>query len=80
MFKKYLGLWIYLALVAVVCTVAITWMILNPPPPPEPGVLLPCVTEDSDNCWWDATEHGNGEGLSFVVIDGKVTYLAPKGH
>jgi hypothetical protein len=48
--------------------------------PPEPGILLPCVTEDSDNCWWDATEHGNGEGLSFVVIDGKVTYLAPKGH
>lgn len=44
---------------------------------PNPPALPACETEDSDNCWWDATEHGNGEGLSFVVIEGEVTYLAP---
>lgn len=80
MFKKYLGLWIYLALIAFVCATAIIYTVNTPTPEPKPGILLPCVTEDSDNCWWDATEHGNGEGLSFVVIDGKVTYLAPKGR
>lgn len=62
-----------------------------PPPPPvvvvappapvvtqpaEPfGNLPPCPTEDSDNCYWDATERGNGEGRSFYVVDGEVTYL-----
>ncbi len=35
--------------------------------------LPPCVTEDSDNCFWDAAR-GNGEGLSFVIIDGIATY------
>jgi hypothetical protein len=78
--KKYALLWAYLGSVAVLFGVAIVYMILNPAPEPKPGILLPCPTEDSDNCWWDATEHGNGEGLSFVVIDGKVTYLAPKGR
>ena len=43
-----------------------------------PDVLLPCATEDSDNCWWDGGE--NGEGLSFVVIDGEITYLLPQGR
>jgi len=39
------------------------------------GPLLPeCETEDSDNCAWDATVQGNGQGRSFYVIDGKVTY------
>lgn len=28
--------------------------------------LPACRTEDSTNCWWDATVHGNGEGHSFV--------------
>lgn len=31
-----------------------------------------CATEDSDNCYWDAERHGNGEGLSFVSIDGEI--------
>jgi hypothetical protein len=39
------------------------------------GVGLPaCVSEDSDNCYWDAQEQGNGEGRSFSVVDGVVTY------
>lgn len=37
-------------------------------------VLMPCDTEDSDNCYWDAEQQGNGEGKSFVVLDGKVYY------
>lgn len=37
--------------------------------------LIPCPTEDSDNCYWDADIQGNGEGTSFVTLDG-VTYYA----
>ena len=37
--------------------------------------LAPCVTEDSDNCYWLADESGNLEGRSFVTIDGEVFYL-----
>ena len=36
--------------------------------------LPACATEDSDNCYWDAEVQGNGEGQSFIVIDGEVTY------
>ncbi|AVR56880.1 hypothetical protein PBI_TRISCUIT_5 [Microbacterium phage Triscuit] len=38
------------------------------------GVLPPCATEDSDNCYWDASRQGNGEGRSFSIEDGVVTY------
>lgn len=38
--------------------------------PPLPA----CATEDSDNCYWDATTQGNGTGLSFTVVDGIVSY------
>lgn len=34
----------------------------------------PCPTEDSDNCHWDAATQGNGQGQSFTVTDGVVTY------
>ena len=30
-----------------------------------------CATEDSTNCFWHASEHGNGQGTSFVDINGK---------
>lgn len=33
--------------------------------------LPKCVTEDSDNCYWDGGK--NGKGKRFVTIDG-VTY------
>lgn len=36
--------------------------------------LPPCQSEDSDNCYWDAQTMGNGQGLSFEVRDGVVTY------
>lgn len=34
----------------------------------------PCATEDSTNCYWDADLAGNGEGRSFVDIDGTAYY------
>lgn len=37
-------------------------------------VIPACQTEDSDNCRWDAEVQGNGEGRSFTVTDGTVTY------
>jgi hypothetical protein len=38
--------------------------------------LPPCVEEDSVqiDCYWDASERGNGEGLDFIVIGGILTY------
>lgn len=36
--------------------------------------LPACITEDSDNCYWDAQTMGNGKGRSFTVINGEVTY------
>lgn len=32
--------------------------------------MTPCVTEDSENCYWDATTMGNGVGTSFVNVNG----------
>lgn len=37
--------------------------------------LPPCPTEDSDNCIWLASEHGNGQGQSFYTIMGETTYF-----
>lgn len=45
--------------------------------PAQAAEILPaCQTEDEAGfCYWDASERGNGEGVSFYVIDGLVTYL-----
>jgi len=42
---------------------------------PNPVILEPCPTEDSDNCFWDARHMGNGIGESFYVINGVVTSI-----
>jgi hypothetical protein len=39
--------------------------------------LVPCPTEDSHNCYWDASRMGNGTGTSFIDWNG-VTYYASK--
>lgn len=40
-----------------------------------------CSTEDSTNCYWDATVQGNGLGQSFVDINGTAHYIAvPENH
>lgn len=31
-------------------------------------ILPPCATEDSNQCTWDASVQGNGQGTSFVAI------------
>lgn len=54
----------------------------TPSPAPDPApidpapeaTLPPCEYEDSDNCFWDASERGNGYGCDFVTIDGVTTY------
>ncbi len=42
----------------------------------ETLTLEPCKTEDQvkPDCYWDASDRGNGEGADFVVIDGWVYY------
>lgn len=37
--------------------------------------LVACEFEDSTNCVWNAQEQGNGEGNSFVDIDGTAFYV-----
>lgn len=37
---------------------------------------IPCATEDSANCFWDASRHGNGLGQSFYDINGEVFYVS----
>jgi hypothetical protein len=36
--------------------------------------LVPCPQEDSINCYWDAARMGNGQGTSFVNLDGTMYY------
>lgn len=33
-----------------------------------------CITEDSHNCYWDANVQGNGQGNSFLDINGTAYY------
>lgn len=43
--------------------------------------LPECTTEDSANCYWDATAHGNGQGTSFADINGvQHTIAVPDNH
>lgn len=53
----------------------------EPTPTPEPSTgigdpafpdvtLTPCATEDSSDCYWNAATMGNGEGRSFVNLNG----------
>jgi hypothetical protein len=51
--------------------VGANWVVLNASD--NPNQLVACATEDSDNCFWDAAVRGNGEGTSFVTLNG-VTY------
>lgn len=50
----------------------------------EPPVTLPtytiapCVVEDADNCYWDAALMGNGQGTSFVTLNGVTYYPVSK--
>lgn len=63
----------FMFLIAGACLATV--LMNNPPLDAAPIELPPCATEDSDNCWWDAARDGNGEGRSFVVIDGQISYL-----
>lgn len=37
--------------------------------------IVPCATEDSTNCVWDSRVQGNGQGASFIDINGTAYYL-----
>lgn len=39
--------------------------------------VVACKTDDSRNCYWDASKRGNGKGRDFVNLNGKTFY--PKG-
>lgn len=38
------------------------------------ALTTPCATEDSANCYWDASSRGNGMGTSFIDIGGHVIH------
>ncbi|AWN03617.1 hypothetical protein PBI_HYPERION_102 [Microbacterium phage Hyperion] len=53
------------------CTPTSTSVCTGPPADHSPNgeeydSLPPCLTEDSDNCVWDASEQGNGQGSDVV--------------
>jgi hypothetical protein len=44
---------------------------------PEPTQPLPaCASEDSTNCVWHADTQGNGEGRSFIDVEGKQIFIS----
>lgn len=65
---------LYVALVAVG---ALAFGVLIASPAPGEIRLGPCPTEDSANCYWDATERGNGLGRSFIDRQGTLYIVAP---
>lgn len=46
--------------------VGATWASLNHV---SMGYLPPCEFEDSVNCYWDASERGNGQGNDFISVE-----------
>jgi hypothetical protein len=57
--------------------------VVPPAAAPESGPSVPaCLQEDGsgqDLCYWDAQTMGNGQGMSFIVMDGKFYYLEGSG-
>lgn len=39
------------------------------------ALRTPCATEDSTNCYWNASVQGDGSGESFVTVGGVYYYL-----
>ena len=36
------------------------------------AILPACQYEDVTNCYWSASEQGNGQGMDFFTLDGNV--------
>jgi hypothetical protein len=45
----------------------------------SPLVLTPCEYEDSNGCYWDAGQSGNGVGHSFTALDDGTVIYWPEG-
>ncbi|WP_164205230.1 hypothetical protein [Streptomyces parvus] len=41
--------------------------------PPQPPTAALCQYEDSTNCYWGASKHGNRKGKSFYADEDEVT-------
>ena len=41
-------------------------------------ILPACASEDSSNCYWNASARGNHQGVSFIDIGGRVYYVKGK--
>lgn len=39
------------------------------------NILPPCQYEDEQNCYWDAQRMGDGNGWSFININGTYIYF-----
>lgn len=62
---------------------AILWTDSSEASPAEPHSIPACAVEDGstqDICFWDASEHGNGEGHDVINIDhGSAAYYPETG-
>lgn len=51
---------------------------VTPDPLPDGSyVFPPCVTEDDDDCYWDAARQGNGRGESWISWGGEIYRAVP---
>lgn len=41
----------------------------------DTATMPACASEDATDCYWDAASAGNGEGRSFVDVDGTAFYV-----
>lgn len=68
-----------LAWVGIAATPTTDADMLEEPQWAQPLNLEPCLTEDSDNCYWDASSRSNGVGSDFYVVEEQVIYVDHDG-
>lgn len=76
------GQWVgFIAFVLFVFSLGFVAGALFEEPAQDPPTVDPwateCIRADQKNCYWDATRMGDGEGESFVVIEGERLLLPP---
>lgn len=66
-----------LAILATAALVATSGFCAPEPAPLPTYTLAPCADEGQEtDCYWDASEMGNGTGQDFIVFQGQVFYPA----
>lgn len=76
--KRYTRIHLVTAIILAAISSAVTSHLVSDRVSPsviERAFSTPCEVEDSRNCYWDAGSSGNGEGQSFIDIEGVAYYV-----